>query len=97
MKTHANRRIRVVTRRHLRVNQREPISSDSCKRFSGVRFRPRRAIRGPVDTREARAYPRQSRSIGLLTPSAPWFITWRYIMVVDTSRCPSSSCTVRMS
>ena len=45
-------------------SQREISRSDTCKHFRDVRSRPCRAIAGPVDTREARAYPRQSRSIG---------------------------------
>ena len=34
---------------------------------------------------------------GLRTPNPPRFSTWVYTIVVLTSRCPSSSCTVRMS
>ena len=55
---------------------REPVTLDARKSFIRYRFPPRRAIRGPVDTRDARAYPRQSKSIGLFTPSAPRCITY---------------------
>ena len=43
---------------------REPVNPDIRKSFIRLRFRQFRDIDGPVDTREARAYPRQSRSIG---------------------------------
>ncbi|MEM4284445.1 MAG: hypothetical protein QXS96_08170 [Candidatus Caldarchaeum sp.] len=36
-------------------------------------------------------------SIGLWTPFPPRFRTCVYIIVVFTSLCPNSSCTVRMS
>ena len=41
--------------------------------------------------------PMSIESKGLLTPPAPRFRTWVYTIVVFTSLCPSSSCTVRMS
>ena len=72
--------------------QRATGGSRRCKRFMGGLFRPKRLPRSTVDTREARAYPRHSRSIGLFTPSAPRFITWRPIIVVLTSRRPSRTC-----
>ena len=49
------------------------------------------------DMCHAHAYPAHSRSTGLLTPNPPRFSTCVYTIVVLTSRCPSSSCTVRMS
>ena len=73
------------------------VTLDARTRFIRSRFQSRSMVRGTGMTREARASSRHSRSIGLLTPSAPRFITCRYTIVVDTSRCPSSSCTVRMS
>ena len=39
----------------------------------------------------------QRPSAGLRTPSAPRIRTCVSIIVVATSRCPNSSCTVRMS
>jgi hypothetical protein len=37
----------------------------------------------------------RKRSAGLRTPKPPRFSTWVYTIVVATSRCPSSSCTVK--
>ena len=73
------------------------VTLDARKRSMRLRFQTRSMIHGPVMSRDARASSRHSRSIGLLTPSAPRFITCKYTIVVETSRCPSNSCTVRMS
>jgi hypothetical protein len=45
----------------------------------------------------ARIHASHSWSSGLFTPRAPRYITCKYVIVVRTSRWPSSSCTVRMS
>ncbi len=59
---------------------------------SAVRIRLRTA-----PSRRGRQTLRQSRSSGLTTPRPPRLSTCVYTIVVDTSLCPSSSCTVRMS
>ena len=56
-------------------DQREPVKQDARKRYISLRFQPGSTIDGPVDTRKARAYRGQSRSIGLFTASAPRFMT----------------------
>jgi hypothetical protein len=53
--------------------------------------------RCPAGYARASRVTTHGRSRGLFTPSAPRSSTWRYVIVVRTSRWPSSSCTVRMS
>ena len=52
-------------------HDREPVNPDIRKSFIRLRFRRFREIDGPVDTREARAYPTSEPIHRLLTPSAP--------------------------
>lgn len=51
----------------------------------------------PRAARLSGAQPGGPRSSGLRTPRPPLFSTCVYNIVVETSRCPSSSCTVLMS
>ena len=53
--------------------------------------------RQPTSTTSKQPSSDYHRSSGLFTPSPPRFNTCVYTIVVLTSACPSSSCTVRMS
>jgi hypothetical protein len=54
-------------------------------------------VRGPQFSRSSRLPRPHGRSTGLRTPSGLRLSTCVYTIVVLTSECPSSSCTVRMS
>ena len=75
--------------RHDDLTSAEPFMSSDLSRTGPVG--------GPGGYATAWRVTAHNRSTGLFTPSAPFCITCRYVIVVRTSRCPSSSCTVRMS
>jgi hypothetical protein len=54
----------------------------ATKPFVGMLFLAVREIGAPLDTREPRGVYAHCRSIGLVTPRAPRFITCRYLIVV---------------
>ena len=85
------------TRGSWRVSGIDDEGPAATKPFIGMSFRVVRATERCARCARGSRVSTQSRSIGLFTPSAPRSMTWRYVIVVLTSRCPSSSCTVRMS
>jgi len=75
--------VRLAARRLARDAIRHPGTATRCVASSAART--------------ASASRSSSGSSGLRTLAMPCSITWVYVMVVDTSWCPSSNWTVRMS
>jgi len=85
----------------LPIERRSPPESISCIERTGKRSFPIFGLHlsRPVPILYLRARTRASAcpSSGLRTARPGRFSTWVQIIVVETSLCPSSSCTVRMS